>query len=247
MNEAAKDSYQQSWQGRERAQKYEQQADLVLPKRQEMLSLIVQLIPFERDEPLRVLDLGTGTGVPAQRVLQDFSRANVICVDKSLEMMEIGCAKLAEYGDRVRFIQAELEDPAWNNGLPDKFDAIVSALAFNLLTDVAKQRLFAQCYEMLEPCGCLVFSDRLRAADKAVDRFYLDQWMKFIVRQAREVLGKEVTQETVTARQRSLDEAAGVKSATLEDILTWLKQAGFAQVECYWKYFQWAVFGACKI
>jgi tRNA (cmo5U34)-methyltransferase len=247
LNEAVKDSYQQSWQGQERAQKYEQRADLVLPKRQEMLSLIVQLIPFGRDEPLQVLDLGTGTGVPAQRVLQDFPKANIICVDKSSEMMEIGCAKLAEYGDRARFVQADLENPAWNDGLPDKFDAIVSALAFNLLTDGAKQRLFARCYEMLEPRGCLVFSDRLRAADETVDRFYLDQWMSFIVRQTKEVLDKEVTLETVTARQRSLDEAAGVKSATLEDILTWLKQAGFAQVECYWKYFQWAVFGALKV
>jgi tRNA (cmo5U34)-methyltransferase len=247
LNETAKDSYQQSWQGRERAQKYEQRADLVLPKRQEMLSLIVQLIPFERDEPLRVLDLGTGTGVPAQRVLQDFPRANVICVDKSAEMMEIGCAKLAEYGDRVRFVQADVGDSAWNIGLPEKFDAIVSALAFNLLTDRAKQRLFVQCYEMLEPHGCLVFSDRLRAADETVDRFYLDRWMNFIVCQTWEVLGKEVALETVTTRQRSLDEAAGVKSATLEDILAWLKQAGFAQVECYWKYFQWAVFGASKV
>jgi ubiquinone/menaquinone biosynthesis C-methylase UbiE len=246
LNEAANDSYQQSWQGRERAQKYDQRADLVLPKRQEMLSLIVELIPFERDEPLRLLDLGTGTGIPAQRVLQDFPRANVICVDKSAEMMEIGCAKLAEHGDRVRFVQADLEDPAWNNGLPDRFDAIVSALAFNLLTDRAKQRLFAQCYEMLEPHGCLVFSDRLRAANEAVDRFYLNQWMDFIVRRTREVLGKEVTLETVATRQRSLDEAAGVKSATLEDILAWLKQASFAQVECYWKYFQWAIFGASK-
>jgi tRNA (cmo5U34)-methyltransferase len=247
LNEAAKGSYQQSWQGRERAQKYEQRADLVLPKRQEMLALIVQLIPFGRDEPLRVLDLGTGTGVPAQRVLQDFPRANVICMDKSAEMMEIGCAKLAEYGDRVRFVQADLEDPAWHNGLPDKFDAIVSALAFNLLADGAKQRLFTQCYEMLAPHGCLVFSDRLRAADDAVDRFYLDQWVNFIVRQTREVLGKEVTLETVADRQRSLDEAAGVKPATLEDVLAWLKQAGLAQIECYWKHFQWAVFGASKV
>jgi len=247
LNEATKDSYQQSWEGRQRAEKYEQRADLVLPKRQEMLSLIVQLIPFERDKPLQVLDLGAGTGVPAQRVLQDFPKANVICVDKSAEMMEIGCAKLAEYGDRVRFVQADLEDSAWNNDLPHEFDAIVSALAFNLLMDKAKQRLFAQCYKMLKPHGYLVFSDRLRAADEAVDRFYLDQWMDFIVHQTREVLGKEVTLETVTARQRSLDEAAGVKSATLEGILAWLKQAGFAQVECYWKYFQWAVFGASKI
>jgi tRNA (cmo5U34)-methyltransferase len=246
LSKAAKGSYQQSWQGRERAQKYEQRADLVLPKRQEMLSLIAQLIPFQRDKPLRILDLGTGTGVPTQRVLQDFPRASVVCVDKSAEMLEIGCAKMAEYGDRVSFVQADLEDPTWNKGLPNKSDAIVSALAFNLLTDGAKQRLFAQCYEMLEPRGCLVFSDRLRAADEAVDRFYLDQWMDFIVRQAREVLGKEVTLETVTARQRSLDEAAGVKSATLEDILAWLKQAGFAQAECYWKHFQWAVFGASK-
>jgi tRNA (cmo5U34)-methyltransferase len=247
LNEEAKDSYQQSWQGRERAQKYEQRADLVLPKRQEMLSLIVQLIPFERDEPSQVLDLGAGTGVPAQKVLQDFPKANVICVDKSAEMMEIGCAKLAEYGDRVKFVQADLEDPTWNNGLPDEFAIIVSALAFNLLTDKAKQRLFGQCYEMLKPYGCLVFSDRLRAADEAVDRFYLDQWMNFIVHQTREVLGKDVTLETVTARQRLLDEAAGVKCATLEDTLAWLKQAGFAQVECYWKYSQWAVFGASKI
>jgi ubiquinone/menaquinone biosynthesis C-methylase UbiE len=212
-----------------------------------MLSLIVQLIPFGRGEPLRVLDLGTGTGVPAQRVLQDFPEASVICVDKSAEMMEIGCAKLAEHGERARFVQADLEDPSWNDRLPHKFDAIVSALAFNLLTDKAKQRLFAQCYEMLEPYGCLVFSDRLRANDEIVDRFYLDQWMNFIVRQTREVLGKEVTVETVTARQHSLDEAAGVKSATLEDILSWLKQAGFAQRECYWKYFQWAIFGASKV
>jgi hypothetical protein len=71
--------------------------------------------------------------------------------------------------------------------------------------------------------------------------------MDFIVRQTRKVLGKEVTLETVTTRQRSLDEAAGVKSATLEDILAWLKQAGFAQVACYWKYFQWAIFGASKV
>jgi SAM-dependent methyltransferase len=247
LNEAAKDSYQQSWQGRERAQKYEQRADLVLPKRQEMLSLIVQLIPFERNKPFRVLDLGAGTGVPAQRILQDFPKAKVICLDKSAEMMEIGCAKLAEYGERVGLVQADLEDPAWNKGLPHKFDVIVSALAFNLLTDWAKQRLFAQCCEMLEPYGCFAFSDWLRAADEAVDRFYLDQWINFIVHQTREVLGKEVTLETVTARQRSLDEAAGVKSATLEDILAWLKQAGFAQVECYWKYFQWAVFSASKI
>ena len=247
MSEAVQDSYQQSWQGQERAQKYEQRADLVLPKRQEMLSLILQLIPFGRDEPLRVLDLGTGTGVPAQRVLQDFPRANVICVDKSAEMMEIGCAKLAEYGDRVRFVQADLKDSAWNNGLPHEFDAIVSALAFNLLMDKAKQRLFAQCYKMLKPHGYLVFSDRLRAADEAVDRFYLNQWMNFIVRQTREVLSKEVTLETVTTRQRSLDKSAGVKSATLEDTLAWLKQASFAQVECYWKYFQWAVFSASKV
>jgi SAM-dependent methyltransferase len=162
-------------------------------------------------------------------------------------MMEIGCAKLAEYDARVRFVQADLEDPTWNKDLPDKFDAIVSALAFNLLTDGSKQRLFAQCYEMLKPCGRFVFSDRLRAADEAVDRLYLNQWMRFIVRQTREVLGKKVALETVTDRQLSLDQAAGVNSATLEDILAWLKQAGFAHVECYWKYFQWAVFGAFKV
>lgn len=233
--------YQQSYQGHERAQHYARRADLVIPRRQEILSLIVELLPFGHDDAIRVLDLGSGIGAPAEQVLQHFPRATVLCVDRSSEMLAICQDNLSEYGGRVAFLEADLAQPAWNASLSRPFDAIVSSLTLNLVPHEAKQRLYTQCHEMIRPGGWLVLSDRIRGSSDAVDRLYFDHWMHFIVRQAREVLGKEVPLATVIERQRSMDEAAGVKPATLRDHLRWMEEAGFADVDCPWKYYHLAV------
>jgi hypothetical protein len=67
--------------------------------------------------------------------------------------------------------------------------------------------------------------------------------MQHIVRRTKEVLGKDVALATVRERQRSMDQAAELKCATLEQNMDWLREAGFAAIECYWKNRQWAVFG----
>lgn len=238
--------YQQSYQSRERAEHWERRADLVIPRRQEIFDVVLTVLPFPVDAAIRIIDLGAGTGGLAEKILQRWPRASVVCVDNSAEMIEIGQAKLSDYGQKVSWLLADLEDPGWLAQVPSPLEAVVSTFAVHLTTDETKRRLYRWSYAVLAPGGCLINADRLRAASPALDTLYHELWMQFIVRNTKAVLGKDVPIETIRERQRNMDAAAGLKCATLEQNLAWLREAGFPVVECFWKDWQRAVFGGFK-
>ncbi|OGO41139.1 MAG: hypothetical protein A2Z04_08925 [Chloroflexi bacterium RBG_16_57_9] len=238
--------YQQSYQGRERAEHWERRADLVIPRRQEVFEVILAVLPFPREAAIRVIDLGSGTGSLAEKILQGWPRAAVMCVDSSPEMVEIGQARLTDFGERATWLLADLEDPGWLANVPTPLEAVVSTYAIHLTTDETKRRLYRWGYEVLAPGGCLINADRLQAVSPVLDALYHELWMQFIVRHTKAVLDKDVPIETVRERQRSMDESAGLKCITLEQNLAWLREAGFPVVECFWKDWQRAVFGGYK-
>jgi len=246
------DRYQQSWQGKERAQQWESRADLVIPRRQEMFAILVELLAHANHaispppHTLQVIDLGAGTGSLAEKVLQHWPESRVVCIDNSTEMIEIGQEKLADYGDRVTWLKRDLADPAWPQGLDLPFDAVVSSLAIHLTPDEAKRRIYRWAYEATTPAGCFLSADRLKASAPAFDTLYHELWLKQIVRRTKEVLNKDVPLETVRERQRTMDAAAGLKCVTLEENLAWLREAGWPLVDCFWKDYQRAIFGAFK-
>jgi tRNA (cmo5U34)-methyltransferase len=102
----------------------------------------------------RILDLGSGTGETARRVLERHPNARVVLVDSSAEMLEAARESLAE--DRVeQIVVRRLEDP-----LPDgHFDLVVSALAIHHLESADKRLLFQRIAEALRPGGRFVFAD----------------------------------------------------------------------------------------
>lgn len=80
----------------------------------------------------RILDLGTGTGETARRMLARHAAAVLIGLDSSDEMLERARAVLPS--DRVELHVARLEDPL----PPGPFDVVVSALAIHHLDGNAK-------------------------------------------------------------------------------------------------------------
>lgn len=107
----------------------------------------------------RVLELGTGTGETAQRMLARHPRAVLIGLDSSDEMLERARAVLA--GDRVELHAARLEDP-----LPlGPFDVVVSALAIHHLVGSAKAALFERVAGVLTTGGRLVSGDVIVPSD----------------------------------------------------------------------------------
>ena len=102
----------------------------------------------------RILELGTGTGETARRVLRDHPGARLVGVDVSNEMLDAARAVLPS--DRVdALLVRAIEDP-----LPSgPFDLVVSALAIHHLDDVHKSDLFRRVGAALRPGGRFVMGD----------------------------------------------------------------------------------------
>jgi tRNA (cmo5U34)-methyltransferase len=101
----------------------------------------------------RVLELGTGTGETARRVLARHPAAVLLGVDASAEML--GHARAALPADRVDLRIGRLEDT-----LPEgRFDLVVSVLTVHHLDGRGKAELFARAAAILAPGGRLVVGD----------------------------------------------------------------------------------------
>jgi tRNA (cmo5U34)-methyltransferase len=101
----------------------------------------------------RVLDLGTGTGETAGRVLAVHDGAFLVGVDESDEMLTM--ARQALPASRVELLVSRLQDP-----LPTgPFEVVVSALAVHHLDAPAKAELFGRIYSLLSNGGRFVMGD----------------------------------------------------------------------------------------
>jgi tRNA (cmo5U34)-methyltransferase len=100
-----------------------------------------------------VLELGTGTGETARRVLNRHPDAQLIGIDASPGMVKVARASLP--ADRVKLLVGRLEDP-----LPGgSFDLVVSALAVHHLEGTGKADLFRRIASRLDPAGRFVLAD----------------------------------------------------------------------------------------
>jgi tRNA (cmo5U34)-methyltransferase len=68
-----------------------------------MVEALIAAIPFHRSVPVRVIDLGCGTGTVAARVLDTFPNAKVTCLDLAENMVALAQEKLARY-PLVRYV-----------------------------------------------------------------------------------------------------------------------------------------------
>jgi tRNA (cmo5U34)-methyltransferase len=103
--------------------------------------------------PARLLELGTGTGETARRVLTIHPGAVLVGLDASREMLDQ--ARLVLPADRVELRQRRLEDP-----LPGgPFDTVFSALAVHHLDSPGKADLFRRVAAVLSPRGRFVLGD----------------------------------------------------------------------------------------
>jgi trans-aconitate methyltransferase len=98
-----------------------------------------------------VLDAGCGSGRLTAELLRRLPDGRVIAVDRSANMLEEAAAHLRpQFGDRVSFLQADIQDFA----LAEPVDAIFSTATFHWVRD--HPRLVSALFASLKPGGRLV-------------------------------------------------------------------------------------------
>jgi len=211
----------------EEALEYDRSILRLVPHYHEQHELIIQLLPFDRQTPLQMLDLGCGTGVLSHVLVRTFPNAKLVAMDLADKMIETSKRNLAAYLDRVTAKEGDFGKEDFGSG----YDLVVSGLAIHHLNDASKQDLYRRIFRALKPGGMFINREIVLGASPALTKWYEEWWRQFV---------KANGEADDTWFRKYFEEDF---PASVEDQIEWLKEAGFTDVGCHWRYMNFAIFG----
>jgi ubiquinone/menaquinone biosynthesis C-methylase UbiE len=230
------------WKQREVASAFLNERSLLIPDRKRQLEVMLRVLRFAPRPPARVLDLGAGDGILLATVLEAFPEATGVAVDFSPLMLEQARARLAPFGPRARMVEADLGTPAWGQAAPGPFDAVVSGFAIHHLPDERKRALYQEVHDLLPEGGTFLNAEHVASPSPLVEQLFDDAMTEHLFQRRRE-RGEEVTLEQVRREFLERPDRAANILAPVEEQCAWLRAIGFRDVDCFWKYFELAIFG----
>jgi tRNA (cmo5U34)-methyltransferase len=208
-------------------------------ERRDQLTLVARLLPFKSDESFTFVDLGAGTGAASRAVLTEYPNAQAILAEYSPQMAAEGERLLTAFASRYRYVELDMLADQWPAAIPSHLDAAVSALSIHHLPDARKQAIFRQIFAHLRSGGWYVNYDPVRAPDADLEAI----WERVNDRYDSSAAYKR-THMTPTELARHENHVRYM--IPLEPQLAWLREAGFVNVDVYWKRLDWVIYGGSK-
>ena len=233
------------WKDREVAGAFLTERSLHIPDRQRQLEVALRVMRFAPVEPRRVLDLGAGDAVILATVLEAFPQASGIALDFSPLMLEQARERLGKFGGRATTVEADLRSPDWLQAVAGPFDAVLSGLAIHHFTHERKRALYREIHELLVPGGVFLNLDHVSSPTPRVEEMFNDMMTDHLYARRRE-RGEAVTREQVGRDYLERPDRAANICASVEEQCEWMRQIGFVDVDCFWKYFELAIFGGFR-
>jgi tRNA (cmo5U34)-methyltransferase len=204
------------WTDPEHAQSYLEKRKHI-PRRTEGYAALLEFVP---EEASRVLDLGCGDGEVVGRVIEARPDVEALAADFSAEMLGRVRERFAA-SSRVSVVEHDLDAP-----LPAEwatFDVVVSAFAIHHVVDERKRALYAEVYDRLRPGGVFLNLEHVASPTRELHEAFL-----------------------ATMGIAPADDDPSNQLAPVEDQLGWLREIGFEQVDCHWKWRELALLAGIR-
>ena len=201
--------------------------------------LMAVLLPFGEQDEFTFLDLGAGTGAASRAILGLRPRSTAILADFSVQMMRAGEREMEPFAGRYSFVEFDMTTGEWPAAIPPALDAVVTSMCVHHLPDERKRGLFAEIYDHLAPGGWYLNYDPVRSEDPLVEA----AWQR---------VDDDDDPETAHKRaHRTADEQARWDNHVryiipLARQLDYLRAAGFAAIDVYWKQMENVIYGGCR-
>lgn len=187
-----------------------------IPHRTEGEAVLLEQVPKTVQ---RILDLGTGNGRLLSLLKIDRPQATCFALDFSPTMLQAAQKTFAQ-DPQVTVIEHNFEQP-----LPDlgPFDAIVSSFAIHHVSHDRKRTLYQEIYDRLTPNGIFCNLEHVASPTPRLHERFMT------------AIGYRVE-----------DEDPSNQLLDVETQLNWLRQIGFIDVDCYWKWLEMALLVGIK-
>jgi tRNA (cmo5U34)-methyltransferase len=198
------------WTSNDHAREYLERADSI-SHRGEGESALLEFIPADTR---RILDLGTGDGRLLALVREELARrghpdTEAVAVDFSPAMLDAVRKRFAGESS-VSVVAHNMDEPLPALG---KFDAVISSFAIHHLVHERKRALYEEIYGLLNPGGVFCNLEHVASPTPRLHKEFLER------------IG--FTVDTEDPSNKLLD---------VETQLGWLREIGFGDVDCSWKW-----------
>jgi tRNA (cmo5U34)-methyltransferase len=203
------------------AESYDVQIRRLIPYYDDMIATGVELLAALAPHDAHVLDLGGGTGALSSAVLDEMPGVRVTVLDVDAEMLGVARTRLARFADRIAFHEGNFLDP-----LPAA-DAVVASLALHHVHDLrTKSALYRAVHDTLSVGGVLLNLDAALTDGVRLSGLVFD-------RMAARMADHGIADDE--ARSHFAAWAEEDRYFPLDVELGALREAGFGEVECFWR------------
>jgi tRNA (cmo5U34)-methyltransferase len=167
------------------------------------------LLEFIAPGTRRILDLGTGDGRLLALVRQRHPDTDAVAVDFSPAMLTAARKRFAADG-RITVVEHNMDVSLPSLG---RFDAVISSFAIHHLVHERKRELYSEIFGLLNPGGVFCNLEHVASPTQRLHEDFLH--------------GIGFTVENEDPSNKLLD---------VETQLRWLREIGFVDVDCQWKW-----------
>ena len=210
------------------ASTYDRDRSLLIPGCDRFYRWAVDLIPASAKY---IIDLGAGSGLLTRLVRQRFPEARIHLIDFSGAMLKLARGRLG-LDEKLSFTQADYA----TEPLPAGACAVVSSLSIHHLEDEGKRRVLHKIFASLKPGGVFVNAEQVAGPTPELDARYRALWLQQV-----RAAGATEQQISDSLYRQEQDRCTDVGRQ-----LGWMREAGFADSDCWYKEARFAVMAGTR-
>ncbi len=217
------------------------------PFLREQIDVMLKVIKGLGRPVQRFMDLGCGDGILAAMILEAFPDSDGVLVDHSPPMLTAAEKELAGFAERIHLCEADYGQAAWVQSIQQyaPLDLVVSGFSIHHQPDSSKRRIYTQIFEILRPGGMFINMEHVASPTERLaelwDQIRVDSLCELAVQSKSNTTRAAVEKEYFERPDREANLFSSVESQC-----KWLKEIGYVDVDCFFKYFELAVFGGCR-